>query len=163
MDEPYTTLVEKLVNALKKKFGDKLITVAVFGSVARGDARKDSDMDLMLVIDSLPKSRLKRQMEFMDVEKEIKDYLDELTHAGYLLEFSPIIKTPEEAAKISPLYLDMIEDIVIVYDRGDFFRNVLEKLRNRLKKLGSMRVNIGKKWYWILKPDYRFGEVIRIG
>ncbi|MHC1635644.1 MAG: nucleotidyltransferase domain-containing protein [Candidatus Methanospirareceae archaeon] len=133
------------------------------GIVARGEARKDSDVDLLLVIDSVPKRRLERQKEFMEVEKELEGYLSELFDEGYFIDFSPIIKTPEEAMKFSPLYLDMVEDAIIAYDKDDFFMKILERVRKRLEELGSKRVRMGRKWYWILKPDYRFGEVIRVG
>ena len=163
MREPYKTLIERLIEALKRKYGDKFISLVVFGSVARGEARKDSDVDLLLVIDSIPKRRLERQKEFMEVEKELEGYLNELFDEGYFIDFSPIIKTPEEATRLSPLYLDMVEDAIIAYDKDDFFAKILERVRKRLEELGSKRVRMGKKWYWILKPDYRFGEVIRIG
>ncbi len=77
--------------------------------------------------------------------------------------FSPIIKTSEEAIRLSPLYLDMVEDAIIVYDRDGFFEQILENLREKLKKLGAERVWIGRKWYWRLKKKYEFGEVISIG
>jgi len=163
MREPYKTLIEELIEALKRKYGDKFISLVVFGSVARGEARKDSDVDLLLVIDSIPKRRLERQKEFMEVEKELEGYLNELFDEGYFIDFSPIIKTPEEATRLSPLYLDMVEDAIIAYDKEDFFKKILERIRKRLEELGSKRVRMGRKWYWILKPDYRFGEVIRIG
>jgi len=163
MREPYKTLIEGLIEALKRKYGDKFISLVVFGSVARGEARRDSDVDLLLVIDSVPKRRLERQREFMEVEKELEGYLNELFDQDYFIDFSPIIKTPEEAMRLSPLYLDMVEDAIIAYDKEDFFAKILEKVRKRLEELGSKRVRMGRKWYWILKPDYRFGEVIRIG
>jgi len=163
MREPYKTLIERLIEALKRKYGDKFISLVVFGSVARGEARKDSDVDLLLVIDSIPKRRLERQKEFMEVEKELEGYLNELFDEGYFIDFSPIIKTPEEAMRLSPLYLDMVEDAIIAYDKDDFFMKILGRVRKRLEELGSKRVRMGRKWYWILKPDYRFGEVIRIG
>ena len=163
MREPYKTLIERLIEALKRKYGDKFISLVVFGSVARGEARKDSDVDLLLVVDSIPKRRLERQREFMEVEKELEGYLNELFDQDYFIDFSPIIKTPEEAMRLSPLYLDMVEDAIIAYDKDDFFKKILERVRKRLEELGSKRVRMGKKWYWILKPDYRFGEVIRIG
>jgi len=163
MREPYKTLIERLIEALKRKYGDKFISLVVFGSVARGEARKDSDVDLLLVIDSIPKRRLERQKEFMEVEKDLEGYLNELFDEGYFIDFSPIIKTPEEAMRLSPLYLDMVEDAIIAYDKDDFFMKILDRVRKRLEELGSKRVRMGRKWYWILKPDYRFGEVIRIG
>ncbi|HDH87617.1 MAG TPA: nucleotidyltransferase domain-containing protein [Desulfobacteraceae bacterium] len=163
MKEPYKTVIEKLVEAMKRKHGDRFISLVIFGSVARGEMRKDSDIDLLLIIDSISKRRLERQKEFIEVEKEIEGYLNKLFDEGYFIDFSPIIKTPEEAMRISPLYLDMVEDAIITYDKDDFFKDILENVRNRLKELGSKRISMGKRWYWILKPDYRFGEVIRIG
>jgi len=163
MREPYKTLIERLIEALKRKYGDKFISLVVFGSVARGEARKDSDVDLLLVVDSIPKRRLERQREFMEVEKELEGYLNELFDEGYFIDFSPIIKTPEEAMRLSPLYLDMVEDAIIAYDKDNFFAKILGRVRKRLEELGSKRVRMGRKWYWILKPDYCFGEVIRIG
>lgn len=163
IEEPYQSLVNKLLGALVRAYGGRLVSLVVFGSVARGEARKDSDIDLLLLIGSLPKSRLERQQEFIGVEKALDDYLDELSGQGYMISLSPILLTPAEASKVSPLYLDMVEDAVIVYDKDGFFGKVLEKVRERLRELGSRRIRMGKKWYWVLKPDYHFGDVIRIG
>jgi len=81
---------------------------------------------------------------------------------GYYISLSPVLKTPEEAEKFSPLYLDMVYDAVILYDRNYFFTGILQKLRDRLKELGAERVRMGKKWYWVLKKDSRFGETVEL-
>ncbi len=88
--------------------------------------------------------------------------LRRLEEEGYYVDFSPILKTPEEAVKVSPLYLDLVEDAVILFDRNDFFKNLLLRLRKKLEELGAKRIRLGKRWYWVLKGDYRFGEVIEI-
>ena len=56
----------------------------------------------------------------------------------------------------------MVVDAVIVFDRDDFFRKVLDELSSRLLALGAERKRVGKLWYWVLKKDYRPGEVIEI-
>ena len=56
----------------------------------------------------------------------------------------------------------MVEDAVIVYDRNGFFEKILLRLKRKLEELGAERVWIGKKWYWRLKRNYRFGEEIVI-
>ncbi|MEM4484149.1 MAG: nucleotidyltransferase domain-containing protein [Candidatus Methanomethylicia archaeon] len=137
------------------------MSIIVFGSVARGEARKDSDIDLFLVIKDLPKSRFERQDIFMKIEDEITHILDDLRSKGYYIDFSPILKTPMEASKISPIYLDMVEDAIIIYDKN-FMVNILNRLRNKLNELGAERIRMGKGWYWILKKNYKFGEVIEI-
>jgi hypothetical protein len=49
-----------------------------------------------------------------------------------------------------------------VYDRDNFLRGVLDELASRLRALGAERRRVGRLWYWILKRDYRPGEVIEI-
>ncbi len=160
--EPYRTLLKKLLEELLREFDDRLKSLVVYGSIARGDHRRDSDIDLLVVIDGLPRERLKRVRLFIDVESRLDSMLDKLFDEGYAITFSPIIKTPEEAERITPLYLDMVEDAVIIYDEKGFFEKVLERLRKRLEELGAERVRIGRKWYWRLKKNYRFGEVITL-
>jgi len=156
LPERFRSVVSVLVSKLLEFFNGRLVSVVVFGSVARGDFRVDSDLDVLIVVEGLPRSRLKRQDLFMEVESRVFSVL------GFQVEFSPILKTPSEAERFSPLYLDMVEDAVIVYDRDDFFKSVLERLSEKLKSLGAKRVFLGKKWYWILKENCRFGEVITI-
>ena len=67
---------------------------------------------------------------------------EELETKGYHIYFSPIIKSVEEAKRISPLYLDMVEDAVILYDREGFFQNILTRLRKRLKELGARELGL---------------------
>ena len=160
--EPYKTIILRLLDELLKFFGDKLVSLIVYGSVARGDYRKDSDIDLLVIIDGLPKSKFKRVELFLEVEMKLDSLLNKLFNEGYAVTFSPVIKTPEEARRVSPLYLDMVEDAVIIYDKNDFFKKIIDKLRVNLKRLGAERVWIGNRWYWRLKKDYKFGEVINI-
>jgi hypothetical protein len=56
----------------------------------------------------------------------------------------------------------MADDSVILYDKDAFFTRVLERLRHRLSELGAERVRLGKKWYWRLKRDFKWGEVVVI-
>ena len=162
MIEPYNTVVRRLLQLLLERYGDDFITLAVFGSVARMEMRKDSDIDLLIVIRSLPKSKLKRQIEFAKIEENLDDLIEKFEKEGYTITLSPIIRRPEEISRIPPILLDMVEDAIIVYDRGQFFQKIIGKLKKEMEKLGSKRVRMGKKWYWEIKPDYRIGEVIRI-
>ena len=75
---------------------------------------------------------------------------------------SSVFKTPQEAELGSPLFLDMVEDARILYDKSEFFSKRLERLRKRLKELGTKRVWKGNIWHWVLKPDYQPGEVIEL-
>jgi predicted nucleotidyltransferase len=44
--------VNQYINRIQSRFGDRIITAVLFGSKARGDADDESDIDLLLVVDS---------------------------------------------------------------------------------------------------------------
>lgn len=96
------------------------------------------------------------------VEEELFPLVDSLYEEGIQTEFSTRIKTAEEAAHFTPLYLDLTQDAVILYDRDGFLSHILEELRAKLEALGSRRVELGKVRYRHLKPDYKWGEQIEI-
>jgi len=161
--EPYRVVVSRLLDALLSLYGDNLVSLVVYGSVARGCARRDSDLDLLVIFEDLPRGIFERVRLFERAEDLIQPLLDGLMDSGYAVALSPVIKTRIEAARFSPIYLDMTEDVVIVYDKGGFFEGVLTRLINRLRELGARRVWVNdKSWYWVLKGDYKFGEVIEI-
>jgi predicted nucleotidyltransferase len=153
---------EVLVQVLREKvldfYGDRLISLVVFGSVGRGVMRPDSDIDILLIADPLPRGRLRRIGEFEAVEDKMTDCLGEGREAGIFASLSPVFKTPSEARQGSPLFWDMVEDARILFDRNGFFKKELEVIRNRLMRLGAKRIWRGNAWYWDLKPDYKHGD-----
>ncbi|MEN2985996.1 MAG: nucleotidyltransferase domain-containing protein [Thermodesulfovibrionaceae bacterium] len=162
LKEKYKELINLLLRELKVFYQERLVSVVLFGSVARETQRFDSDIDLLIVVEDLPKGRLKRTMEFMEIEEKIQDFLKDLEKIGINTYLSPVLKTPEEVKIGSPLFLDLVEDAKILYDREDFFKKELEKIKEKLKSLGAKRYWLGNAWYWVLKPDIKPGETIKL-
>jgi hypothetical protein len=100
--------------------------------------------------------------EFAPVEKTLGELLAACSHGMPRAELSPVFKTPEEVTSGTPLFLDMVEDARILFDRDGFFAARLDRLRARLKELGSQRIWRGNAWYWVLKPDLKPGEVFEL-
>lgn len=67
--ERFQTIVDALVPASLAVYGDRLLSVAVFGSVVRGTMRPVSDIDLLLVVEDLPNGRMPRVHEFEAVDE----------------------------------------------------------------------------------------------
>lgn len=128
---------------------------AIFGSFARDTATCESDIDILIVADNLPQGRIKRIIEFETVEENLMR-----KHKDIL--FSPIIKTPQEVRMGSPLFWDMTEHIIILYDRNDFFKDFLQSVAERLKKNRARKITKGSAWYWILKEDYSPEEIFEL-
>lgn len=146
--------IEELNKKIIDYYGERLVSIVIFGSFARDRATPESDIDILLIVRGLHKRRMKRMEEFIE---NIEDKLEAVP-----FYISPMIKTPEEVSYGSPLFLDMVYDSIILYDRNGFFNQVLERLRHKLKELGSKRVFRGNRWFWILKPDIKPGEVFEI-
>jgi len=141
-------------------YGGRLVTLAVFGSVARNTMRPDSDVDMLIVADPLPRGRLARVDEFRTVELQLDPLLLAAAQVGIHTTLSPVLKTPAEVEQGSPLFLDMTDQVQILYDKDDFFKSYLERLRARLKAQGAKRVRLRGGYYWVLKPSLKPGEEI---
>jgi len=152
-----TKLLNRLTSLCKEHYGESLISLAVFGSVGRGTPRPDSDIDLLLIVKDLPVGRIARMEEFASIDTALGGVATKDR-----IELSPVFKTPEEIANGSPLFLDMVEDVRMLFDRDDFFKKTLKKLKERLQRLGARRIWQGNAWYWDLKPDYQRGEIFEI-
>jgi len=160
--EAFDEFLKLLLTAVKNHYGDALVSLVVFGSVGRGTPRPDSDIDLLLVADRLPRGRMKRINDFASVEEFLAGHLHRLSRTGINTSLSPIIKTVEEVLQGSPLFWDMVDDARILYDRDGFFARYLASLRQRLEDLGACRIRRGNAWHWVLKRDYSVGEVFRL-
>jgi predicted nucleotidyltransferase len=157
LDETTDSYVERLRDRLRSHVGDRLVSLVLYGSRARGTHRNDSDIDVLIVIDGLSPDRAGRHALLRPIKQTVDgEHARERGRPAPHLAY--IVKTPEEAAHHAPLYLDMTEDAILVWDRDGFFGGVLEGLRRRMAELGSRRIWLGEGWYWILKPDMRWGE-----
>ncbi len=147
LEEP----LQRFREALDARFGLALVTLAVFGSQVQGRERPESDLDVLLVAEGLPPSRLERQGLVLGVAHGVSDAL--------AAQLSIIPLTPEEARSIKPFYLGFLEGHRLLVDRGGFFEGILDRLRARLAQLGARRLTdeLGNP-YWDLKPDYVLGE-----
>jgi hypothetical protein len=126
--------------------------------VARGQARESSDIDLLVVAEGLPQSPWERRAPLLAAWDRTRKARG-LPH----VDWSLVTKSVEEARYRSPLYLDLVEDGILILDRGGFFAGVLAGMRERMGELGSRRVFLDDgSWYWDLKPNFRFGEVVEI-
>lgn len=137
---------------------EHLGSIVLFGSVARREAGPTSDIDVLLVAEGLPRSLADRRQPFLEAWERARAARG-LPHVDWNL----IVKTPDEARYRSPLYLDIVEEGILILDRGWFFKDVLAGMRARMRELGSRRIHLPDgSWYWDLKPDFRWGDVVEI-
>ncbi len=150
----------------RELYGDDLQSLVLYGSIARGAFGPGSDVDLLVVLRRSPLSWGKRISRFLRTVTEHPD-VDEaaanLRQMGLPWRVEPMILTAEELAAHPPLLLDLTEDAMPLEDDERVFAREIARVRQRLEELGARRVWLGPdRWYWVLTPVIRPGEVITI-
>ncbi|RLE09235.1 hypothetical protein DRJ00_04750, partial [Candidatus Aerophobetes bacterium] len=51
--------IEDIIQALRTEFGDNFLSLILYGSWAKGKARKDSDIDLLAIFKGVDKNVIK--------------------------------------------------------------------------------------------------------
>jgi predicted nucleotidyltransferase len=159
-------VVKRYAKIVMNHFGDRVLAIGVFGSLARGMAKfPGSDIDIMLIFEGVNNLSFGKRIDLMkEVYKELvrtKEYRDFKKVFNSIPNIQEHILTPEELKKHPPLLLDLTTDVVIIHDAG-ILNEEIEKLRKRLKELGARKINTGDSWFWILKPDLKPGEELEL-
>lgn len=143
------SLAERFRDDLLEFYRENIISVVLYGSVARGDCHQGSDINLFAVFKELPSVRTER---YTYVEKALKSLNRDLfllfRSEGILTDINLLSKSVEEMEGYSPLFLDMTEDAVILYDKDWFLTNKLAKIREHIKNTGAKRIWVGRMWFW---------------
>ncbi len=155
--KPYVPVIREFVRLTRGKLGENLVSIVVFGSVGRGDCTYNSDIDVLVVARNMPDGLMRRIDIFLPIIEAARRKAD----SRPLIQVYPL--SVWEAFKNRPIYLDMLTDAVILYDKDDFMVKVLGRLRRRLESLGARKLRLKDgSWMWILKPDIRLGEAVEI-
>ena len=101
--------IQKFINEVKKILGDRLKKVILYGSYARGDYNKKSDVDIMILTD----------LSF----EEIEEYRDKISDVAFEIELktgiilSPVVKNIEKynvRRKFVPFYKNVEKEGVVL-------------------------------------------------
>jgi uncharacterized protein len=160
--DAYRPLLDKFLKLAQESWGEDLLAVTVFGSVARGEAKPASDIDLLMV------TRSKRQYPSADYASWLRRLRESqecraLNDHGILSEPMPIIVDERKLESHPWLLLDIQECHITLYDPECRLERILDDVRAQMRKLGSRKVILENgQWYWDVKPSWKPGEVFSL-
>jgi predicted nucleotidyltransferase len=110
----------ELLDIVVREFGGSVMSVTIFGSRVKGDARPNSDYDMIIIIEQ-PNPNVREEF----VASAIANIL---LKSG--LRISPLVLTREEATKEvengSPLFASILSNYKILYDPTGFMAELLD-------------------------------------
>ena len=138
--------MRKVMAAYLRYLGDKLVSLVLFGSRARGDAQETSDYDLFIVAHDLPAKPWDRQLF---LRKPLAPFRE---------SFSVVGRTTEEfEAALPSLYLDLAVDGLILFDRNDYIAAKFRRIKELIAQAGLRREKIDGELMWLWDRPVRPG------
>ncbi len=140
--------VTEIFNEIKKAIEKAstpfdVFSVMAFGSRVKGIATPDSDFDLLIVANGVNPKRHRRGNEIFLIKRNLPS-----------LSFDIMLFTPGEVISNfknhNPLFLDIAEDGIIILDKYNFLKPLIDETRNYIKKKEIKRLKDG----WEFPSEY---------
>jgi hypothetical protein len=120
-------------------------------------------LDILIISDDFKGTLASRIDKLITIEEKVFDEIERLKRDGIYTSLSFLPLRKEEVTRFPLILLDLTEEGIIIYDEEFFLEKILVKLKAKLIELNARRIFIDEDtWYWDLKPDYKFGEIISI-
>lgn len=141
--------VDGALREVMRYYGENLLGLAVFGSFARGENRKGSDLDLLVILRDAPKRRIRLAEFIREIEMKHDGLAQRLfKREGLLCELSPYILSESEALMVQPIYYDLVTHHVVVWDPEGIVSHIIDSTAALLRKVGAQRVRRNNTWEW---------------
>jgi predicted nucleotidyltransferase len=129
--------LKEFIEACKKKLGENLISIVLFGSRVKGYAREDSDYDLLIIARNLPDIKER----FNLLEKEESEIWDK-----YKIKISSLLFEEEEIFfPVNPLLFGVLSGYKVVFGEESFKRN-LQQAKAWIEEMNPIYVEGEKEW-----------------
>mgnify|MGYP006268264241 CR=1 FL=1 len=122
-----TRFLREVRDALISVHGTRLSSLVLFGSQARGEARSDSDVDVLVVLDDRKGPWDGHQVSNAHADLSI----DLLLEHEWLLSAITVSRT-RYLAQDGPLFWNVAEEGVIFFDMDDTLQNLIDQAREHL-------------------------------
>lgn len=109
-DESIKKMLAELAESLHHIYGDKLKTVVLYGSVARGTQTADSDIDILILIDGNNDELRRYDDKLNDVSTDFS-----LKYLKVLSVVDISYQEYEDWRNLSPFYKNVSEEGIILY------------------------------------------------
>ena len=152
-------LVDACIQLHRSSLG--LLGVWLFGSVARGEARPNSDVDLLVVARNLMGNK-SQMADAISSVVDVRSERDFFFRNGFVTDISFYPITEEELGRFYPIMLDVLDHGIVLYERGEILNKTARSMKEWLSRMRVRKVTLKRGWMWLLPPDLKVGEPVGV-
>lgn len=132
-------LTQEFVQSCKKKFGERLKCILLFGSRARGTASEHSDWDFLVVAEGLPEKTSERHKEFIQIKRKIIRRFEDV------ISVTPLTPSELMEGNLGSLLYGVLTGYEVLHDEK-FWNRYLESVKSQIKRRNPVYVEEDKEW-----------------
>ncbi len=136
-----TKLLTELTAILQQKFNQNLISIILFGSLAKGNFTKTSDIDVIVVCEDLIQDWRVRDKMIPALTEDIELKYSTPIHMNLVSED----EISHAIESVNPLMLEIYDANTIIFDKDNFFNNLLKNFEKNLSKWHAKKI---EKGFW---------------
>ena len=151
------------VRLMKEKYHEDLLSIILFGSVARGKWNNESDIDLFMIFtnNTSIKTGMNNQLTKIISDYERKSKLKNSKGDRLFSTIQDISLLLKDLHTFRTIFYDIAMDGIILFDRYKTGFHFLKGIRKRIEEKGLRRVFIKENdYYW--ERNVKFGEIIEL-
>jgi predicted nucleotidyltransferase len=120
-------LIREATQNLIERLGEKIVAVALFGSIARNEAIEVSDIDIFVVVTQMPTGLERRFLIYDTLHKTLKRDITIID-----MDEKEIFR---EDLEITPMLLNIAWDSKVIYDPSGKLCKLFDRIKEVIKKL----------------------------
>jgi uncharacterized protein len=153
-----TEITTQLMLSCREDFNGDLMFAIQFGSSLSGIPKPISDIDVLFVLNTEPKSRSEMWKLIEKTENRLLQSFESLSKLGHHYSFSPIIRTASSFERFSYFYLDLPEHSLYLGGSQEKHSAFLERIKAFRNRYQAEKIDAGSQLVWNLSNTLRRGE-----
>ena len=134
-------ILKQIVDRIKNRLGEGVLSIVLFGSMTRGDFTESSDIDVLVIARNLPDDWRDRDKIVLELA-EIGFRYGRPVHITLTDEYEMNASIEQGA----PLVFGLHDANEVVFGRDGFFEKLMKRFDDNMKRWGVRKIRNGE-WF----------------
>jgi len=157
----FQNYLSNFLSELRKKFRVTLLSVILFGSIARGKWTKSSDLDLFIIFsdDHPDKRKLNETLVNLIIDFHEWKVRNKLKDDTSVHSIQATVMRLKDLNAFRTLFYDIAMDGIIIFDKDQTGQKFIERIGRRMKEKHLIRIYVGDRDFFWKHEKFKFGEL----